>query len=78
MSDVIAAFLVVIGFEEPEILARNLPPLNPNSVWSSAEPVFGIGSRRWTELQNLQWGISDLLPRLVSEQRRSLARRKVA
>lgn len=78
MSDVIEAFLVVIDFKEPEGLPRSLHPLKPNSAWSSGECVFGIGPRRWTELQNLQWGISPLLPRLVSQQRRALARRKVA
>lgn len=78
MSDVIEAFLVVTGFEEPETLPRSLPPLKPNSAWSSSEWVFGIGPRRWTELQNLQWGISHLLPRLVSQQRCSLAHSKAA
>ncbi|ANN60907.1 hypothetical protein EFV37_32990 [Mesorhizobium loti] len=78
MSGVIEAFLVVIGFEEREALPRSLHPLKPNSAWSSGECVFGIGPRRWTELQNLQWGISHLFPRLVSLQRRSLAQSKVA
>ncbi|CCV09163.1 hypothetical protein MESS2_870016 [Mesorhizobium metallidurans STM 2683] len=48
MSDVIEAFLVVIGFEEPETLPRSLHPLKPNSAWSSGEWVFGIGPPRGT------------------------------
>lgn len=41
MSDLIAAFLVVIGFEEPETLPRSLHPLKPDSAWSSG----GVGFR---------------------------------
>lgn len=78
MSDVIVVFLAMIGFEEPETLPRSLPPLKPNSAWSSGEWVFGIGTRRRYELQNVQWDISHLLPRLVSQQRCSLAQSKAA
>ncbi|BCG97429.1 hypothetical protein MesoLj131a_62930 [Mesorhizobium sp. 131-2-1] len=78
MSDVIEAFLVVIGFEEREALPRSLHPLKPNSARSSSEWVFGNEPRRWNALQNVQWDISHLLPRLVSLQRCSFAQSKAA
>ncbi|BCG76030.1 hypothetical protein MesoLj113a_71880 [Mesorhizobium sp. 113-1-2] len=79
MSDVIEVFLeVMIGFEEREAPPRSLPPLKPNSAWSSSEWVFGNEPRWCNELQNVQWDISHLLPRLVGQQRRSLAQSKAA
>ncbi|QKC98916.1 hypothetical protein EB231_33180 [Mesorhizobium sp. NZP2298] len=78
MSEVIEAFLEVIGFDEREALPRSLPPLKPNSAWTSSEWGFGNEPRRWNELQDVQWDISHLLPRLVSLQRRSIAQLKAA
>ncbi|AZO34140.1 MAG: hypothetical protein EOS58_27780 [Mesorhizobium sp.] len=78
MSDVIAAFLVVIGFEEPEILPHRFHPPKPDPAWSSDVLVFRIGPRRWNELQSMRRYISHLLPRLVSRQKCSLARSKAA
>ncbi len=78
MSDVIEPFLVMIGCDEPQTLPLSLPPPNPNSAWSSSEWVFAKQPQRWNALQNVQWDVSQLLPRLVSQQRRSLAQRKVA
>ncbi|OBP80080.1 hypothetical protein [Mesorhizobium loti] len=78
MSDVIEAFLVVTGVEEREALPHSLPPLKPNSAWNSGDWVFGIEPRQWTEMQNMQWDISHLLPRLVGQQRRSRAQSKAA
>lgn len=78
MSDVMEAFLVVIGFEELEALPRSPQPLKPNSAWSSSERVFGNEPRRWNALQNVQWDISHLLPRLVSQQRCPLAHSEAA
>ncbi|PBB11775.1 hypothetical protein CK231_22085 [Mesorhizobium loti] len=78
MSDVIAAFLVVIGFEEPETLPHSLPPLKSDSAWSSGVWVFRIGPRRWNELKSVRRDISHLLPRLRSRQRCSLAHSKAA
>lgn len=78
MSEVIGAFLEVIGFDEREALPRSLPPLKPNSACTSSEWGFGNEPRRWNELQNLQWDISHLLPRLVSQQRCCLAHSKAA
>lgn len=71
MSDLIAAFLVVIGFEEPETLPRSLHPLKPDSAWSPGGWVL-----EWNELQNVQWDISHRLPRLISRQRCSLLTRR--
>lgn len=78
MSGEIEAFLLVIGFEEREALPRSLHPLKPSSAWSSSEWVCGIEPRRWNAQQNVQWDISHLLPRLVSQQRCSLAHSKAA
>ncbi|OBP78281.1 hypothetical protein BAE42_29460 [Mesorhizobium loti] len=78
MTGVIAAFFEVIGFKEGEALPRSLRPLKPNSAWSSGEWVCGNEPRRWNALQNVQWDISHLLPRLVSQQRCSLAHSKAA
>lgn len=78
MSEVIEAALEVIGFDEREALPSSLPPLKPNSARTSSEWVFGNEPRRWNELQDVQWDISHLLPRLVSQQRCSLAQSKAA
>ncbi|PDQ22627.1 hypothetical protein CN311_02675 [Mesorhizobium sanjuanii] len=78
MSGVIKGFPVVIGFEEPDALPRSLRSQKPSSAWSSGEWVFGNEPRRWNALQNVQWDISHLLPRLVSQHRCSFARSKAA
>ncbi|PBB95642.1 hypothetical protein [Mesorhizobium sp. WSM3862] len=78
MSDVMAAFLVVTGFEEPETLPHRFHPPKPDSAWSSAERVFRIRPRRWNELESVRRIISHLLPRLRSRHRCSIAHSKAA
>ncbi|RWE19780.1 hypothetical protein EN860_032560 [Mesorhizobium sp. M00.F.Ca.ET.217.01.1.1] len=78
MSDVMAAFLVVVGIEEPETLPHRFYPLKRDFAWSSGVWVFRIGSRRWNELESVRRVISHLLPRLRSRQRCSIAHSKAA
>lgn len=78
MSDVIAAFLVVIGFEEPETLPHRFYLPKHDSAWTSGVLVSRIGRRRWNELESMRRVISHLLPRLRSRQRCSIAHSKAA
>ncbi|PBC00826.1 hypothetical protein [Mesorhizobium sp. WSM3860] len=78
MSDVMAAFFVVVGIEEPETLPHRFHPLKPDSAWRSGVWVFLIGPRQWNELESVRRVISHLLPRLGSRHRCSIAHSKAA